>query len=150
MNEQFNKTFKDSYGDTLTITVYEYLSDRVYLTARELGASPDEAELGFLKPVALDVAKALVEATGQKLVPLSDLKSARDVSFNEGMLRLAAIHKRTVTFRYAKDKGNYIEQRTLNPERVEDDGSSVIGHDPDREDVRRYRLDRIKGEVAFA
>lgn len=79
---------------------------------------------------------------------------ASEVSFNEGLLRLAAVHHKPVTFRYAKGKGDVIEQRSLIPSDVRNvtEGGAVhatfTGYDPDREDVRAYRTDRIKGQVA--
>lgn len=78
---------------------------------------------------------------------------ASDVSFNEGVLRLAAVHGRLVSFRYAKSETAPIETRAFVPESVyvsRDGNTVVVGPDTDRESVRSYRLDRIKGEVAFA
>jgi len=74
------------------------------------------------------------------------------MSFNEDVLRVAAIHKRTVKFGYAKGEGAYIETRRLNPVEVTEKKGHLLvaGHDPDRQAPRLYRLDRIKGEVSFA
>ena len=73
-----------------------------------------------------------------------------DVSFNEGLMRLAAVHNKTVTFRYAKGDGSVIETRTLVPADIKTVGDHVTftGFDPDREMVRAYRVDRIKGTVS--
>jgi predicted DNA-binding transcriptional regulator YafY len=104
------------------------------------------------KKDALRVAAKLIELAGGNVVPVADLKLASDLSFNEAVLRVAAAHKRTVTFRYAKDSGDYIEARRLNPEKIVGEGDSLaaLGTDPDRGGPRRFRLDRIKGEVSFA
>lgn len=79
---------------------------------------------------------------------------ASEVSFNEGVLRLAAVHKRPVMFRYAKDERAPIEHRTFVPETVAHTNAGatvVVGPDPDRSgEYRSYRIDRIKGEVKFA
>lgn len=78
---------------------------------------------------------------------------ASEVSFNEGVLRLAAVHEKVVTFRYAKGDGAVIEQRSLQPESVtltSKGETSFVGFDPDRDAPRSYRVDRIKGEVRFA
>ena len=78
---------------------------------------------------------------------------ASEVSFNEGILRLASIHKKRVEFRYVKDLNAAPEQRTLVPEGISESDAGktlVIGTDEDRDDFRAYRLDRIKGEVRFA
>lgn len=83
---------------------------------------------------------------------MPNVVNATDVSFNEGVLRLAAVHNKQVTFRYAKGDGKFIEQRTFVPaDVVSKDGHITFkGFDPDREEVRAYRVDRIKGEVRFA
>jgi predicted DNA-binding transcriptional regulator YafY len=55
-----------------------------------------------------------------------------------------------VTFRYAKGDGKNIEQRSLVPADVKavNGHATFTGYDPDRDDVRAYRTDRIKGQVA--
>jgi predicted DNA-binding transcriptional regulator YafY len=77
---------------------------------------------------------------------------ASDVSFNEGVLRLAAIHNKQVVFRYAKGDGKIIESRTFIPGNISGKGADTrfTGYDPDRDEPRAYRIDRIKGEVRFA
>lgn len=79
---------------------------------------------------------------------------ASEISFNEGLIRLAAVHDRTVEFRYAKGEGAVIETRRLEPSDVNviDAGKKTehvtfTGFDPDRAAVRHYRLDRIKGDA---
>lgn len=137
--------FLDTYGDTLTI---ENVADNVYLTIDyKIGGIP---QVEFAPDKAEDVATAILVAAGRNVLPIESLKRASDISFNEALLRVACAHDRTVRFRYAKDTGKYIEARTLNPERMTDDGKAVIGFDPDRGEVRRFNLDRIKGEVDFA
>lgn len=78
---------------------------------------------------------------------------AHDISFNEGVLRLAAVHGRKVTFRYVKDASLNIETREFTPEGVylnKKGDTLIVGPDEDRGGIRSYRLDRIKGEVQFA
>jgi predicted DNA-binding transcriptional regulator YafY len=78
---------------------------------------------------------------------------ASDVSFNEGVLRLAAVHSRRVEFRYVRAVGAPPESRVLIPEGISESVSGktlVVGTDTDRNDYRAYRLDRIKGDVEFA
>lgn len=74
---------------------------------------------------------------------------ASTIPFNEALLRLAAIHHKTVTFAYAKGEGTTIEQRKLIPSDVKNVRGHVTftGYDPDREAARAYRTDRIKGQV---
>jgi predicted DNA-binding transcriptional regulator YafY len=79
---------------------------------------------------------------------------ASDISFNEAVFRLAAIHKKTVTFSYSKGDGKVIEHRRLEPTGVahtKSDGEVYFtGFDPDRGAGRHYRLDRILGEVTLS
>lgn len=79
---------------------------------------------------------------------------ASDVSFNEGVLRLAAVHGRRVEFRYSKHDDAPIEARSFVPEsvnRTREGNVVIIGPDEDRNgEYRSYRLDRIKGEVGIA
>ena len=76
---------------------------------------------------------------------------ASDISFNEGVLRFAAVHKRVARFRYAKGPHSPVEVREFTPTRVytSHDGHILIaGPDEDRDGApRQYRLDRIKGDV---
>lgn len=84
-----------------------------------------------------------------------NLVRASDVSFNEAIFRVAAAHDREVEFRYSKGRGEVIETRVLKPNgvtHVEDDSEqgyhvTFQGYDPDRDMVRQYRLDRVKGEA---
>lgn len=84
---------------------------------------------------------------------MNEVVRASDISFNEGVLRLAAVHGREVAFRYAKTPTAPIEARSFVPTSVTitRDGNVVItGPDQDRDgEIRAYRLDRIKGEVSI-
>lgn len=77
-------------------------------------------------------------------------------SSDQAVLDLAAKHGLEVSFRYDKQSGRgNIEPRRL---KVGHDGVTttreghkiVTGHDPDRDDVRAYRLDRIVGGVTLS
>lgn len=75
---------------------------------------------------------------------------AKDISFNEAIVRIAAIHQRVVEFRYLKGMDSPIEVRRFTPTRVytsADGKVLILGPDEDREEVRQYRLDRIRGDV---
>lgn len=74
---------------------------------------------------------------------------ASQISFNEGIVRLAKIHKRMIEFRYEKSPGAPIETRRLKPETFREGtkGMSFVGFDPDRQAPRSFRVDRIRGDV---
>ena len=145
----------DPDGDTIELRPAEFREDCLGGTFIEVIQNYEDgdesARVSLTRDQAFQAAQALVENAGGSVVPAEALKRASDLSFNEAVMRVACAHKRTVTFRYAKDKGQYIEARRFNPESISEDGSAAIGHDPDRDDaVRRFRFDRIKGEVSFA
>jgi hypothetical protein len=73
-------------------------------------------------------------------------------SFNEAVMQLAAKFGRTVYFSYAKGKGDIIEHRQLEPAVMREvkGNKIVVGHDPERDEPRSYRLDRVKGVISFA
>jgi predicted DNA-binding transcriptional regulator YafY len=108
-------------------------------------------EADVSQEVAVEAAYAVLKHIGAPAhdAPAHDAVLASDVSFNEALLRLAAIHERTVEFRYAKGTGYVIETRQLVPQDVRQVGDHLTftGYDPDRNDVRAYRVDRMKGEV---
>lgn len=82
-----------------------------------------------------------------------DVVRASDISFNEGVLRLAAVHGRVAEFRYAKSDTAPVEARSFIPESVYATRAGnivILGPDEDRNGaIRSYRLDRIKGEVSI-
>ena len=137
-------TLTDNHGDDLVLTLDED-GDLMIESANEetsyFSFRSDTAE-------ALRKLRAFVnEALGEASVPGP---RASEVSFNEGIMRLAAVHGQKVQFRYAKGAGTVIETRTLLPETVFEakDGALLFGgQDPDRDEYRAYRMDRIKGEV---
>lgn len=75
---------------------------------------------------------------------------ASQLSFNEGLMRLCAIHGKTVAFSYSKEDSKVIEPRRLNPSEVyttKDGSVGFRGFDPDRGAIRNYRINRVLGEV---
>lgn len=77
--------------------------------------------------------------------------AANDITLNEALMRLAALHGREVEFSYAKGAGALIEKRRLRPSDVREVSGHMTftGYDPDRDEPRAYRTDRIKGEVTI-
>lgn len=84
---------------------------------------------------------------------MNEVVRASDITFNEGVLRLAAVHGRKVEFRYAKSPASPVEARSFVPTSVtttRDGNVVIVGPDEDRDgEIRSYRLDRIKGEVSI-
>src|SRR5512146_442584 len=69
-----------------------------------------------------------------------------------GKLEGAISKQRTVKFRYWSIYRDHEEERTLNPyARLPENGSwYVIGHDLDRNDIRTFRVSRIRSDIRFA
>lgn len=138
-------TIEDQYGDT--IEVDDNCLDGCYVKVVE---DETPTELALTDEETRELIEALANAVGTE-VP-QDAVKASDVPLNEALLRVAAAHKATTRFSYAKGDGHNIEYRTLVPESVRNVGDHVTftGYDPDRDEVRAYRSDRIKGSVLVA
>jgi hypothetical protein len=134
-------TFQDVCGDYVDVTDS---GEYVYLDSYE---NDKHTELQFTvenaKALALDIFQ---RAGGSDEGPVL----ASNISFNEGVIRLAAIHNKCVEFRYVKGPGSPPETRRFTPSGVQGNGDKLrfVGKDPDRDDdYRSFRLDRIKGTV---
>ncbi|MGB2953068.1 MAG: WYL domain-containing protein [Gaiellaceae bacterium] len=69
-----------------------------------------------------------------------------------GKLETAISKQRTVKFTYWSIARDETEERTLNPYALFQDNGAwyVVGHDLDRDDMRTFRVSRIRGEIRFA
>jgi proteasome accessory factor C len=69
-----------------------------------------------------------------------------------GKLEGAISKQRTVKFRYWSIYSDQQEERTLNPYALLPENGSwyVIGHDLDRDDIRTFRVSRIRSDIRFA
>ncbi|HEX7083115.1 MAG TPA: WYL domain-containing protein [Gaiellaceae bacterium] len=69
-----------------------------------------------------------------------------------GKLEGAISKQRTVRFRYWSISRDEEEERTLNPYALLPENGSwyVIGHDVDRNDIRTFRVSRIRSDIRFA
>jgi proteasome accessory factor BC len=69
-----------------------------------------------------------------------------------GKLEGAISKQRTVKFRYWSIYRDAMEERTLNPYALLPENGSwyVIGHDLDRDDIRTFRVSRIRSDIRFA
>lgn len=122
----------------------------IYLDANPYGA--EDPITYFVFRDAQEVVNAIAEVANLDVdKPRPDAVLASDVTYNEAVLRLALVHSRTVRFGYAKGDGSFIETRRFEPDAVREvDGHlTFTGWDPDRREVRAYRLDRIQGEVSL-
>ena len=60
--------------------------------------------------------------------------------------------QRTVKFEYWSISRDHVSERTLNPYALMPDNGVwyVVGHDLERDDIRTFRVSRIRGEIKFA
>src|SRR5213595_3610780 len=67
-------------------------------------------------------------------------------------LENAISKQRTVKFEYWSISRDEVSERTLNPYALLPDNGVwyVVGHDLDRDDIRTFRVSRIRGEIKFA
>jgi predicted DNA-binding transcriptional regulator YafY len=67
-------------------------------------------------------------------------------------LENAISKQRTVRFEYWSISRDEVSERTLNPYALLPDNGVwyVVGHDLDRDDIRTFRVSRIRGEIKFA
>lgn len=100
----------------------------------------------WVSPEAVAAAQKAISGSAAPNAPYE--ARAADISLNEALLRLAIVHERTVEFRYAKGSGQNIELRRLAPGDLKEVKGHLTftGYDPDRDDVRAYRLDRVRGD----
>lgn len=136
-------TLTDKYNDTLVFDTDEGCDIRV-----TEGDTSAEVWFGGTPEALLPLADAIYEAAGGAKAAPQDAVLASSISLNEALLRVAATHGATVFFRYAKPNGT-IESRAFTPGTIKDHGDhkTFTGYDPDRDAVRAFRLDRIKGTV---
>lgn len=67
------------------------------------------------------------------------------------VLEDAVLSQDVVSFEYRKPSAFAAERRILSPYAVEGDGydATVLGYDHERDDIRRFRLDRIVSTIAL-
>lgn len=122
----------------------------------------EEAEPNYQKAVWFEADQlpefigAITAAVGLNVAPaagvvVNNSTSLASGTLNEKLLALAIEADLSVAFTYAKGEGQFLEERTLEPHEVREvkGNKLVLGYDVDRDDVRAYRLDRIKGRVAL-
>lgn len=109
----------------------------------------DEYWLGASE--AVEATDAILDALGHKpaSTPTPQVEVDPSEALNVTLIRVAEAYERPITFRYAKGDGSNIELRTFIPSEVKSikDHLTVWGYDPDRDEPRAYRVDRIKGRV---
>lgn len=125
----------DKYGDTLEITA-EAEDGSFDIECRE---DDQRTLICITSEQGLQLAKILAPGTYVARVENDP---------NTALLTVAKQHGLTASFRYQKKSSGNIEARRVVPEEFIKDGTIVVGYDPDREEYRTFRLDRIIGAVS--
>src|ERR671936_574739 len=151
MAERRAVTARDIKGN---VEGYQEMSDEAF--ARRFYS--DRAEL-----IALGVPlhSKRDEYTGEELytmrseayfLPQLDPKYSAELAGRLGKLEGAISKQRTVKFNYWSISRDSEEERTLNPYALFQDNGAwyVVGQDLVREDIRTFRVSRIRGDIRFA
>lgn len=145
--------------DTLDVSA---LGDVVQFTVEEDGrsssfcATPEQALLissevmqaGF-ELADVDI-NAVMRDVATRLNADTPLVKASELTANEAIIRVAALHELEVEFEYSKTPFAPVETRRFSPCNVVKTGDGYTtfnGEDAARHDVRAFRTDRIMGNV---
>jgi len=108
----------------------------------EGGEPIDPPEADYVDP---DDVKAVL-SNAQPQTPVSELQA-----YNKDLALFAGDHAVELSFEYRKGKNAEVRPRRVQPEAVYATPKGnlvVIGHDPDKDDVRAFRLDRFVGRAS--
>jgi proteasome accessory factor BC len=85
-------------------------------------------------------------------VQVLDPEYSPELAGRLGKLEGAISKQRTVKFPYWSISRDEVEERTVNPYALFQDNGAwyVVGHDLDREDMRTFRVSRVRGDIRFA
>jgi len=158
---EFDKTFEDSYDDTLRIHGDTEWGGSVYFEGSEGGA---EVDLSFDTIKAIEIADFIYANVGQTPPPatptaadtteaFAELPADPREKWNVAAVLTAQECGLPIKFRYAATDSAPIQERTVQSPTLLRSAKGdlfVNGTDPDRDDDRSFRLDRMKGFVSVA
>ena len=92
---------------------------------------------------------AMASVTEQHRLGVRTKKRSPEIAANLESLTDAVVRRRSTTFRYYSIERDSVAQRSVNPYGLGWHGGNwyLVGFDHDRDDVRQFRVDRIKGRV---
>jgi proteasome accessory factor BC len=148
-----------------TLKPDDYFLPPLELTDDELAALQTclillDGKFAYAEPLRLALQNLALGRPGfaqpptQTAVQVEDLdpEYSPEMSGRLSKLEAAISKQRTVKFRYWAISRDEENERTLNPYALlNDDGAwYVVGRDLDREDIRTFRVSRVRGEIRFA
>jgi proteasome accessory factor C len=148
-----------------TLRTEQYILPRLELEDEELAALQTalyllEGQFAYAEPLRLALqnlalgrpgfAEAPTETAGR--VEVRDPDYSPEMPGRLAKLEGAISKQRTVKFEYWSISRDETSDRTLNPYALLPDNGVwyVVGHDLDRDDIRTFRVSRIRGDIKFA
>ncbi len=158
---------RDEYtGEELyTLRSENYFLDELELDDDELAALQTalymlEGTFAYAEPLRLALQSLALGRPGFDDAPTGTAASVqvRDPDYSPEMagrlskLESALSKQRTIKFSYWSPRRDTVRERTLNPYALRRDRGTwyVVGHDLDNEDVRTFRVSRIRSDIRFA
>lgn len=158
---------RDEYtGEELyTLRSENYFLDELELDDDELAALQTalymlEGTFAYAEPLRLALQSLALGRPGFDDAPTGTAASVqvRDPDYSPEMagrlskLESALSKQRTIKFSYWSPRRDAVRERTLNPYALRRDRGTwyVVGHDLDNDDVRTFRVSRIRSDIRFA
>jgi proteasome accessory factor BC len=148
-----------------TLRSENYFLDELELDDDELAALQTalymlEGTFAYAEPLRLALQNLALGRPGFDDAPTETAASVqvRDPDYSPEMagrlskLESAISKQRTIKFSYWSPRRDQVRERTLNPYALRRDRGTwyVVGHDLDNDDVRTFRVSRIRSDIRFA
>ena len=148
-----------------TLRSENYFLDELELDDDELAALQTalymlEGTFAYAEPLRLALQNLALGRPGFDDAPTETAASVqvRDPDYSPEMagrlskLEAAISKQRTIKFSYWSPRRDQVRERTLNPYALRRDRGTwyVVGHDLDNDDVRTFRVSRIRSDIRFA
>src|SRR5919107_4814646 len=148
-----------------TLRSENYFLDKLELDDDELAALQTalymlEGTFAYAEPLRLALQNLALGRPGFDDAPTETAASVqvRDPDYSPEMagrlskLESALSKQRTIKFSYWSPRRDQVRERTLNPYALRRDRGTwyVVGHDLDNDDVRTFRVSRIRSDIRFA
>jgi proteasome accessory factor BC len=148
-----------------TLRSENYFLDELELDNDELAALQTalymlEGTFAYSEPLRLALQNLALGRPGFDEAPTETAASVmvRDPDYSPEMagrlskLESAISKQRTIKFSYWSPRRDQVRERTLNPYALRRDRGTwyVVGHDLDADEVRTFRVSRVRGDIRFA
>src|SRR3954451_20146457 len=166
-DEAFARRFYSDRAELYTLRAERYFWPELELDYEDLAALQTcffllEGRFAYAEPLRLALQNLALGRSAGALaatptgtagrVEVRDPDYSPELQGRLGKLEGAISKQRTVKFRYWTISSDEERERTLNPYALLPENGSwyVIGHDLDRNDIRTFRVSRIRSDIRFA